>query len=287
MNCIYCNTPVNFFLHKNGYDIYRCQTCQIGMTDLGEPYPKFLKRLYDKEYFTGGKTRNAYTNYAEDKPYILKNMEKFLAVIQQYKTSGKLLDVGCAMGFFVELALIHGYDAYGIDPSSYAATHAQKLVGKKRIQHKTLSTARFSKRSFDIITMFDVFEHVDDPRKILQQAYSLLKPGGLLVIATGNTDSIWARIAKKHWTFYIPPQHLFFFNNKNIIKLLGVYKFSPLYKGKIGKWLSLEYVLHLAETAAMLPFSKQAQSIAKMLRLNRLPIFLPIGDNMLIIARKS
>jgi 2-polyprenyl-3-methyl-5-hydroxy-6-metoxy-1,4-benzoquinol methylase len=287
MKCIYCKIPLEFFLHKNGYDIYKCPTCGIGQTDLKEPYTSFVKRLYDKEYFTGGKSRTAYTNYAADKPFIVKNFHKFLKAIKQQKQTGKMLDVGCAMGFFVELAIQHGYDAYGIDPSSFAADAAKKLVGSKRIRTGTLDTIDFDKERFDIITLFDVFEHVENPAKILKQVHALLKPEGIIVIATGNTASIWAKVAKKHWTFYIPPQHLFFFNRTNIASLLQQQHFQPLHFGKIGKWLSLEYVLHLAETAAQLPFSVQAQQLAKQLNLHRVPIFLPIGDNMLVIAKKS
>ena len=287
MNCIQCNTKLTFFLHKNGYDIYRCDTCGIGRTDLAEPYESFIKKLYDKEYFTGGKTRHAYTNYAADKPFILKNMRKFLRSIKKYKPTGKLLDVGCAMGFFVELAIQEGYDAYGIDPSNYASTEAMKLVGNNKIQTATLATAVFPKKSFDIITLFDVFEHVDNPVKILDDVRSLLKPDGIIVIATGNTASIWAKLAKHHWTFYIPPQHLYFFNRQNISTLLEKNHFKPLTIGKIGKWLSMEYVLHLAETAAMLPFSRQAQWIAKKTGTHRIPVYLPIGDNMVVIAQNT
>lgn len=287
MNCIYCRTRLKFFLHKNGYNIYSCPSCGIGKTDLQEPYQTFIKRLYDKEYFTGGKSRNAYTNYAADKPFIVKNFQKFLKAIKKQKPQGTLLDVGCAMGFFVELAQQHGYDAYGIDPSSFAATEAKKLVGSNRITTGTLDTVDFKKQRFDIITLLDVFEHVEDPVKILKQVHTLLKPEGIIVIATGNTSSIWANIAKKHWTFYIPPQHLFFFNRSNISTLLQKHHFQPIHMGKIGKWLSVEYVLHLAETAAQLPFSTQAQTLAKRLKLDRVPIFLPIGDNMLVIAKKS
>lgn len=163
MKCIYCGQGINFFIRKNGYDIYRCAVCGIGATDLGEPYPQFLKRLYDKEYFTGGKTRHAYTNYQKDKPFILKNMSKFLRAIQKYKSSGKLLDVGCALGFFVELATQHGFEAYGLDPSAFAISEAkQNLKGlAKHFQQGTLPSANFKKNSFDVITLFDVFDRSD------------------------------------------------------------------------------------------------------------------------------
>ncbi len=257
------------------------------MTDLGIPYDTFVEEHYNKKYFTGDLHRSAYINYKDDKVIIVRNMKTFLREIQKIKPSGKLLDAGCALGFFVELALKNGYDAYGFDPSEYAVSESEKLVGKNRIRHGTISSVRYPSKSFDIITMFDVFEHLGNPLADLQKLKGLLKDDGIIVIATGDTDSIMARTLKRRWTFYIPPQHLFFFNKKLLTKILAGGNMVPLKWFRIGKWLSLRYILHLARTTGESKLALQLYRVAEALHLGRIPLYLPLRDNMVVIARKN
>ena len=74
---------------------------------------------------------------------------------------------------------------------------------------------------FDVITMFDVIEHVRDPLAWLVRARELLAPGGLLVIETGDVASAWARLLGRHWYFLDPPQHLWYFTGDGLEALLA------------------------------------------------------------------
>lgn len=287
MNCYLCQSPMQFFLHKNGYSIYACPHCELKMTDLESPYDAFVKEHYNKKYFTGDIQRSAYINYKDDKSYIVRNMQTFLKQIKKVKSSGKLLDAGCALGFFVELALQNGYDAHGFDPSGYAVSESKKLVGSERIKEGTISSVHYPKKSFDIITMFDVFEHLADPIADLRKLHDLLKEDGIIVIATGDTKSTMAKIFKRRWTFYIPPQHLFFFNKKLLTGMLLKEDFIPLKWFRIGKWLSLRYVLHLARTTGESKLAGALYVLAEKMGISQLPLYLPLQDNMVVIAKKQ
>ena len=256
------------------------------MTQFQKDYQTFVKEHYSKGYFTGSPQYSAYTNYKRDKSIIVKNMTKFLKKIQSTHPTGTLLDVGCALGYFVELALNKGYDAYGFDPSDYAVHEAIKLNGKERIKQGTIGTTGYQPESFDVITLFDVFEHLADPKKDLQKLMTYLKKDGIIVIATGDTNSLAARILKRKWTFYIPPQHLFFFASKTMMTLLQVVGLAPLQWFRIGKWLSLEYVLHLARTTGESNMAHYMYPIIKKSSLGRLPLFIPMQDNMVVIVKK-
>ncbi len=272
------------FLRKNGYTIYRCVECGLGRTDLRKNYGKFVTENYDKGYFTGDPARSAYVNYKEDKPYIVANMRQFLRRVKKYKPAGKLLDVGCALGFFVELALKHGYDAYGCDPSDYAVREAKRLVGSTRIKKGAVHDVEYGEKSFDVITLFDVFEHLGDPSSDIEKLSRFLKDDGIMVVATGNTDSLMAKIFKRRWTFYIPPQHLFFFNKKTFTVLFRKHGLTVREWFHIGKWLSLRYMLHLARTTGESKIAHRLYSLTK--PIHRAPIFLPVGDNMVAVMRK-
>ncbi len=285
--CYLCRKPTQLFLRKNGYDVYACSACGLKSTKLTVPYGKFVKKFYTVGYFTGISSAGAYSNYALDKPYIARTMGKFLTALKGVLPSpARLLDIGCAYGYFVELALSAGYDAYGIDPSSHAATRAKHRLNT-RIQEGTIGSVQFPDKHFDVITMLDVVEHLADPRTDLRHVASLLADDGRILIATGDTESFAAKLLGRRWTFYIPPQHLFFFNRKNFTTLLLESGLEPVTWFRVGKWLSLQYIFHLARTTGESGFAKRLYPLMEALPLGRIPLYLAMGDNMVVIAKKK
>lgn len=278
---------MNFFLNKNGYGIYRCSACKLMRTDLRENYELFIQDQYSKGYFTGKQSCGAYIDYKDDKPMIARNMKKFIREIKKHKSGGTLLDVGCAMGFFVEIALGVGFDAYGFDPSDFAVANAGKLNGHARVRKGAIHTVDYPKKSFDVITLFDVFEHLGNPRRDLKRLYSFLKDDGILVVATGNTESTMAKFLGRRWTFYIPPQHLFFYNRENLTQLFEKEHFVPIRWFGIGKWLSLRYVLHLGRTTGESAIAAILYTLFGRTSFGKFPLYLPLRDNMVVIARKK
>ena len=287
MKCLLCQTTLEKYLYKNGYWLYRCGTCNLAETDLKRDYGTFVKEFYSRGYYEGDPTRSAYADYELDKPLIVKNMHKFLSFVAKKKPAGKLLDVGCAFGYVVELALQKGYDAYGFDPSTFAVKKAGELVGKKRIKEGTIAQVSYPAESFDVITMFDVFEHLEDPLSDVRKLTKYLKPDGIIIIATGDTQSIAAKLMKRRWTFFIPPQHIFFFNRKNVTTLLAKSGLAPFAWHRVGKWLSLGYVLHLARTTGESFLARFLYDIVSKTIFMRFPLYVPMKDNMVILARKS
>lgn len=287
MKCYLCKSPISLLFAKAGYRIYRCSSCGLEMTDLQKNYDTFLTEQYAEGYFTGDPHKRAYVSYENDKSYIVRNMKKIFAYIPPLKPSGTLLDVGCAMGYFVELALVRGYDAYGFDPSEFAVEKAKILVGPKRIKQGSVHTIQYASKFFDVITLLDVFEHLRDPIKDLAKLTTFLKDDGILLIATGDTGSLITRLTGRRWTFYNPPQHLFFFSRSTLSKLLGRVGLAPIQWFRIGKWVSAEYVLHLAETLSESVLAKILHPIASKTALGRLPLYLPLRDNMIVIAKKE
>ncbi len=287
MTCYLCHSDVVRFLTKNDYDLYRCSFCGLIETDFKKDYEKFVVENYAKGYYTGDPRFSAYVSYREDRPLIVRNMKKFLANIKKAKPQGRLLDVGCAMGYFVELALRAGYDAHGFDPSSYAIEHAKKELLNGRVTRGTVSSVSYPKKSFDAISMFDVFEHLGDPKGDLVRIREWLADDGIIIIATGDTKSAAAKLFGRKWTFYIPPQHLFFFNRTNLTRLLKETGFEPVAWSRVGKWLSLQYVLHLARTTGENTAARFLYDLVRLMHIGRIPLFVPMGDNMIVVARKS
>lgn len=285
--CYLCRKPTQLYLHKNGYDLYACPSCGLKSTKLTVPYAQFIKEFYSAGYFTGVSSAGAYSNYAADKPYIARTMRKFIAALKRVlPPPARLLDIGCAYGYFVELALAAGYDAYGIDPSSHAAGRAKQRFNA-RIQEGTIGSVEFPDKRFDIITMLDVVEHLADPRTDLRKVAGLLADDGRILIATGDTESLTAKLLGRRWTFYIPPQHLHFFNKTTMTELLDQSGLEPLRWFRVGKWLSLQYIFHLARTTGESKIAQWLYPLMEALPLGRIPLYLAMGDNMVVIAKKK
>lgn len=286
MNCYLCRTPMKFAFHKRSYDIWRCPSCGLGMTDFRKTYEAFIPEFYNKGYFTGKDDCGAYSDYKRDKSFIAKNIRKIFSRVKRPEKGGRLLDVGCAMGYLVETALKAGWDAHGVDVSRYAVSKAPKALAA-RLTVASLDSMSYEKHSFDCITMLDVVEHLQDPRTGLKKLNSLLTKNGTILITTGNANSLFAHLMGKHWTFYTPPQHLYFFTKQTFATLLSQAGFVPVKWFGIGKWLSLGYVLHLAATSADFKIAHYLKQLSTMLHMDSIPVYLPVGDNMIVIARKK
>lgn len=284
--CYLCKNPTALFVHKNGYDVYACPSCGLKSTKLTVPYDRFIKEFYSSGYFSGISSAGAYSNYGADKAYITRTMRKFITALKAtHPPPARLLDVGCAYGYFVELALRAGYDAYGIDPSSHAAAKAKSRFNG-RITEGTIGSVKFPDSHFDVITMLDVVEHLSDPRADLRRAARLLTPDGMILIATGDTESLTAKLLGRRWTFYIPPQHLHFFHKTTMTELLGQSGLAPVKWFRVGKWLSLQYVFHLARTTGESKLAQWLYPLMETLPVGRIPLYLSMRDNMVVIAKK-
>src|SRR4030042_1256972 len=190
---------------KLNWSISCCDECGLYRLDFKGSYYKFIANYYNKAFFTGSDKRAGYFDYEGDKKAEKKNMQQYLRGILKYKKQGKLLDVGCATGLFMLEAQASNFDVYGIDVSEYALSIAKKRFGKK-VQLGSVEESKLPHNEYDIVTLFDVIEHLADPRKVLIKVKDLLKDDGLVIINTGDTDSLLAKLQDKDWHFFIPPQ---------------------------------------------------------------------------------
>jgi SAM-dependent methyltransferase len=145
-------------------------------------------------------------------------------LMEAFPRGGTILDVGCASAFFLE-SLGEKWNRYGIELFHLAAEQARKRRGI--IVHESeLLSARFAEKSFDVVCTFDVLEHLSDPMPIFREARRILKPGGWLLLGTGDSSSFTARLAGSRWTYVCIPEHLSFFNPDSLRKGLSAAGFE-------------------------------------------------------------
>jgi SAM-dependent methyltransferase len=131
---------------------------------------------------------------------------------------GRILDVGCAAGFFLHVAQSHGWDPYGVELSPEMADFASRLIGRPIAP--TLSGLGAEPASFDCVTLWEYIEHIPDPRAEIERLAALLKPGGVLALSTPNTGYWVAEHQPERWREFKPPAHLGFFTHRTLDRLL-------------------------------------------------------------------
>jgi 2-polyprenyl-3-methyl-5-hydroxy-6-metoxy-1,4-benzoquinol methylase len=157
--------------------LQRCKACGF-LFVLPRPSREELARVYSEDYFEAGVA----DALAYRSPVFEECLDR-LDVHRPYR--GRLLDIGCGTGEFLEAATRRGWEVCGVELSVRAA----QLAREKGLDVRccTLSSAPYASGSFDAITCLDVLEHVADPLQDLQRARELLAPGGLFVIRVPNT----------------------------------------------------------------------------------------------------
>jgi 2-polyprenyl-3-methyl-5-hydroxy-6-metoxy-1,4-benzoquinol methylase len=132
----------------------------------------------------------------------------------------KLLDVGCSSGAFIFMAARMGVTCEGVEPAKQAALTAQKAG--LNVHHGFVEQIALPENFYDVITLFEVIEHLKDPASVLSACHRLLKTGGLMVIRTANTDSWTVRWMKEKWRYFDLHRHgghISFFNPKSMTTL--------------------------------------------------------------------
>lgn len=216
--CAVCNETKLKLVLKLSWPLYRCQNCGL-VQAFPLPSKNEVKKLYQGDYYKN------YSFYNSQIPAHRAYFQKKIAQIKKYRSSGKLLDVGCAVGILLDEAKKQGFTPEGVDVSDYAVNQCLKLDLKAFVGDITVIN---KKNYYDIITAFEIVEHEYDPVKALKTMALLLKPGGLLVITVPNTETLTNKLMGKYWFGWRNKEHLYHFNQKSLFLLLEKAGFSKI-----------------------------------------------------------
>jgi 2-polyprenyl-3-methyl-5-hydroxy-6-metoxy-1,4-benzoquinol methylase len=197
-----------FYRRPQRYRLLRCSQCSHVWLD-DPPKPEEMGQHYGPDYdrviTIGGE--NSTQRWQDRREAIYK-----------YKTSGSILDIGCSSGAFLESMKGPDWQLSGIEMSAETAKRAAARTGGY-IFAGDIMDAPFAPQSFDVITCFDVLEHVYDPRKVLAKVAEWLKPGGIYYVLVPNIDSGEARAFKTYWYGLELPRHLSHFSPESLGRL--------------------------------------------------------------------
>jgi len=215
-----------FVRQKDHYHIIACAGC--GLVTLDYPSKEdALRRLYSEAYFRnvdGQWITRGYPDYFAMEPVIRKSASKRLKGILSMVKGGRLLDIGCGPGFFLDVAR-RDFEVLGIDLSAFAANYAKEHLGL-RVFDRSLFECRFREEEFDVVTLWDTIEHLHNPKDTLREVHRILKKGGLMVVQTGDVSSLFARVMRDRWHLYNVPEHLFFFSRNILERMVATCGFT-------------------------------------------------------------
>ena len=198
---------------KDSWPVVRCSGCTLVYVDATLDRAA-LEDLYGRDYYEGA----VFDDYLGERELRLASARGRVRQLMSVAPSGRLLDVGCAAGYFLHAAS-ERYDVTGVEVSAFAAAYARREFGA-HVFTGEIFDAPLEDDQFDLVTMWDVLEHVTDPGRVLGEIARVTRPDGLLVITTGNVDGPLARRDLEGWNLMTPPAHLTFFSPRTIEPLL-------------------------------------------------------------------
>jgi SAM-dependent methyltransferase len=216
------------------YRMVRCNTCGLLRSDpvadaglLHELYSR-SDQTYDPE------VRNLRETYG-----------RYLGLLDQFGVSkGSLMEVGCGSGFFLEEAQLHGYaEVFGIEPSEAAVALAAPDI-RPGIKLDVLRPGLYPDAMFDVICLFQVFDHLPDPNASLEACTKLLKPGGLLLALNHDAGSLSAR-ALGESSPIIDIEHTYIYDRRQMASILEKHGYAVLRAGTALNRYSLQYLFQL------------------------------------------
>ena len=224
-------------------------------------------------------------NYVNQIRERLLNSEKLLKNFRNLMPGATLLDIGCSCGFLLKVAKEkYGLKVFGIEPSKWAIEFGLKNFGLE-IKQGFIEEIDFQNEFFDAIIMADVIEHLENPKKILNKIYEILKQNGELLILTPDIGSFAAKLTGKYW-WGILDGHLFYFTRKTLRQLLEDCGFEIVLLKSFGRtFLLKDWLLKISQYNRF--FYILAKKITKLLRIETISLYLNLGDQMICLASKK
>ncbi len=256
-------------------DIYVCRACGLARSkpplDV-DAIEELYRDVEDPEYFASEVERRASFRAA------LERIEGLGLV----RPPGRLLEIGSSVGLFLDEARRAGWDAFGIEPSRWAAESAR---GRGlSVFGGTLEEFVPEGGPFDVVVSWDVWEHLEDPLAALNRAYELLRPGGLFVFTTVNLGGLGRKLFRGRWPWFMR-MHLHYFTRESLTRMVRSSGFEVLSTSTEAKTLKLGYVLDRARSF-LGPLASVARALASTIGVVDRPVRIDLGDILLVEARK-
>ncbi len=273
------------FCPANGRGLVQCLNCGLVYVHKRPP-ERELYSLYEEGYFSNDISATVgYVDYINDEPLIRHTFHRRLRELERYVKPGRVLDVGCAAGFFLDVARERGWESHGLDVSGFAVRYARERFGLD-VFHGSLTEAGYPEAFFDLVTMWDVIEHVPDPMSYLRESARILRRGGVLALATPDVESIPARLTGRRWVGYkLSEEHLYYFSRTTMRRMLEKAGFEVLHTSYVGKYVTVDFFLERLSLYSPL-LARLGKGFSRLIGIDNIDVYVNPYDILCVIARR-
>jgi SAM-dependent methyltransferase len=251
----------------------RCNACRLVRADpMAEAAA--LSELYRQSTF----------DYSGEVENLKQTYGRYLAKLDSLGAKKcALLEIGCGNGFFLEQAIAQGYkNVRGVEPSIEAISRAAPAV-RDRIVRDVMRPGLFAENEFDVICLFQVFDHLPDPAAVLAECRLTLKLGGFLLILNHNVEALSARILGERSPI-IDIEHTYLYSPRTLSQFVKKHRFIPRASGAVWNSYTLQYLARLVPFPA--PLKRAKLAFLNATRLGKIRLRVPLG-NLWLAAQKT
>ncbi len=224
-------------LRAKGRKVIECHGCGLRALD---PMPSLSRMIAINEETVHPFFQACLEDESSYRGYFANKLDD----LQQQRTEGRLLDVGCGAGFFLDAARARGYDVAGVDLSAVPTAYARDQL-RLDVTMGSLYDYRAPSDAFDLITIFQTIEHDPNPAALGAELFRIMAPGGTLMVTTPAADGFVARVMGKRWFGYRNVEHVTFFTRRSLQHALEAAGFEIISLDvEHGKKLTMKYVLN-------------------------------------------
>jgi 2-polyprenyl-3-methyl-5-hydroxy-6-metoxy-1,4-benzoquinol methylase len=284
--CLLCGDTRHgstFVFQKDSYVLGRCKSCDL-VSVTNPPDAVALAELYS---FSSNYHRT-YTSESNARLH-RRRARRQRRFLERHVPPGRLLDVGCSAGYFLAEARRAGWKVSGLEMSPDTAALALALHDVDVVIGTLGATDGLPLLSYDVITLWDVIEHVPDPLATLRRVHALLAHGGLVAIQTPNIDGLFPKAsylvaeALDHWPHPEPPGHLYQFSSKTLTRLMHATGFRV----ESVEHTSIPLAYSFGDWTTLLRSPKRLAYAATFAPLAALGPRVRMGDALLVVAKKA
>lgn len=215
----------NTLFTKDFFKYKKCEKCELVYVSPILKEKEIIKMYKNSSY------SNSWGKILSNKTEFKFNQTKFENIFQDLKKfkkiKGKLLDIGCAVGQFLDIFKKKGWQTFGIELNDFERKISQKK-GHKVFGEK-IEANFLPKNKFDVVSILEVLEHVYDPKKVLKSIHRVLKNDGLLIIVVPNVDSLAANVMQSRCNMFLGMSHITMFSPKTLKKFVEKFSFKQVF----------------------------------------------------------
>lgn len=217
VNCNICGSnKYSLFCTKHGFEYVKCFDCGLvyvrsRLTEMD--FKEEAEKLAKTRHLIKAKIESDYSDFIRE---VIHNPR--LHLIKSYRRNGRMLDIGCGNGAFIYSAEKRGWKVSGVELSESNALYARDKRGLN-VQLGTIFDAKFSDEYFDVVTMWEVIEHLNSPLQYLKETNRILRKDGAVLISTPNINSLTRFLIHDRWEIFSPEKHLNLFSQNTITTL--------------------------------------------------------------------